>query len=268
MVTKTENKEPDKVNKSTNYFTELSAVDCRDKIEKKNGLSYLSWAWAWYEVAKRYPAATYEIVKFDGIPYVYDEKTGYMVYTRVTIEGVTREMWLPVMDGNNRAMKNEPYKVVTKYGKEITVEAATMFDINKTVMRCLTKNLGMFGLGLSLYAGEDIFDEDDQKPAPAKAPTEAKQTETSAPKKPNKVREEFVNFCKENDIKGEEFNTICKIYKLNNAAPDDSFKNALEYAKTQVKKRIYAEALANSESNYAEALANEALGLGDYPEEV
>lgn len=151
------------------------------KSEYGTSLTYLSWAWAWAEVKKRYPEANYEIEKFDGIPYVYDEKTGYMVYTKVTINGITHEMWLPVMNSVNKAMKAEPYtykvknknfqyatknkedgKHYDKYGNEQTeyvektVEAATMFDINKTIMRCLTKNLAMFGLGLYIYAGEDL----------------------------------------------------------------------------------------------------------------
>ena len=125
------------------------------KSEYGKNLTYLSWAWAWAEIKKRYPEAKYEIVKFDGIPYVYDEKTGYMVYTNVTIEGITHEMWLPVLDSKNKAMKAEPYTYTTKNGEK-TVEAATMFDINKTIMRCLTKNLAMFGLGLYIYAGEDL----------------------------------------------------------------------------------------------------------------
>lgn len=125
------------------------------KSEYGKNLTYLSWAWAWAEIKKRYPEAKYEIVKFDGIPYVYDEKTGYMVYTNVTIEGITHEMWLPVLDSKNKAMKAEPYNYTTKNGEK-TVEAATMFDINKTIMRCLTKNLAMFGLGLYIYAGEDL----------------------------------------------------------------------------------------------------------------
>ena len=128
-----------------------------EKVENDYGkeLTYLSWCWAWAEVKKRYPDANYEIEKFDGLPYVYDELTGYMVYTKVTIEGITHEMWLPVMDSKNKAMKSVPYKYQTKKG-ERTVEAATMFDVNNAIMRCLTKNLAMFGLGLYIYAGEDI----------------------------------------------------------------------------------------------------------------
>jgi hypothetical protein len=64
-------------------------------------------------------------------------------------------MWLPVMDGANKAMKAEAYTYTTKYGEK-DVEPASMFDINKTIMRCLVKNLAMFGLGLYIYAGEDL----------------------------------------------------------------------------------------------------------------
>ena len=142
------------------HFEILNAIDVNDKTETKSDgtteLTYLSWAWAWQELKKKFPGATYEIEKFENnLPYVYDEKTGYMVFTKVTIEDITHEMWLPVMNGANKAMKDKPYSYKTKYGEK-SVEAATMFDINKTIMRCLTKNLAMFGLGIYIYAGEDL----------------------------------------------------------------------------------------------------------------
>lgn len=144
-------------------FGTLNNINVNEHTEKKKTgnteLTYLSWPFAWAEVKKRYPDAHYEVVKFNGLPYVYDQQTGYMVYTNVTIEGITHEMWLPVMDGANKAMKSEPYTYITGYGqyaKEKTCEAATMFDVNKTIMRCLVKNLAMFGLGLYIYAGEDL----------------------------------------------------------------------------------------------------------------
>ena len=138
-------------------FEELYTINVNDKTEKKNGLTYLSWAWAWAEFCKIYPDATYKVYKDpeSGLPYVYDHHTGYMCYVEVTANGITHEMWLPVMDSANNAMKAEPYTKKTKY-KEYTVESATMFDINKTIMRCLVKCLGMFGLGLYIYAGEDL----------------------------------------------------------------------------------------------------------------
>lgn len=142
-------------------FKLLYEVNCNDKTEKKNGLTYLSWAWAWAEFKKRFPTATYDIKKFDGLPYLVDSATGIIVYTSVTVNDLTHEMWLPVMDGANKAMKLEQYQynIWNRYEKKWetkTVEAATMFDINKTIMRCLTKNLAMFGLGLYIYAGEDL----------------------------------------------------------------------------------------------------------------
>ena len=139
-------------------FENLFKVNVNGQVEKKNGLNYLSWVFAWAEVKKRYPEATYEVKQFgeNQLPYVYDENTGYMVFTTVTIKGLTHEMWLPVMDSANKAMKNKPYTYDTRYKKGVVVEAATMFDINKTIMRCLAKNLAMFGLGLYIYAGEDL----------------------------------------------------------------------------------------------------------------
>lgn len=138
------------------HFNKLFQLDVNEHVEKKNNLSYLTWAWAWAEVKKIYPDASYTIKTFEnGLPYVYDPNTGYMVFTTVTIEGLTHEMWLPVMDGANKAMKAEAYTYTTKYGEK-DVEPASMFDINKTIMRCLVKNLAMFGLGLYIYAGEDL----------------------------------------------------------------------------------------------------------------
>ncbi len=149
-------------------YNTLSKVDTSGKTKQKNGLTYLSWVFAWAETKKNYAEATYEIVKCgDGLPYVYDNDTGYMVFTNVTIEGITHEMWLCVMDGANKAMKNHPYTYQVKdwekskqakkfVGKDKSVDQCSMFDINKAIMRCLVKNLAMFGLGLNVYAGEDL----------------------------------------------------------------------------------------------------------------
>ena len=140
-------------------FEQIYKINVSDKTEQKNGLTYLSWAWAWAEFVKVCPDARYEIKMFDGKPYIYDEKLGYMVFTSVTVGDDTKEMWLPVMDGANKAMLDHPYKyTIGKY--ERVCQAATMFDINKTIMRCLTKNLAMFGLGLYIYAGEDLPEEE------------------------------------------------------------------------------------------------------------
>ena len=140
-------------------FEELYNINVNDKIEERNGLKYLSWSYAVAEITKRCPDWTYKIKMFDNKPYTYDENLGYMVFTEITIDGQTKEMWLPVMDSSNKAMKKEQYSYSTKYGQK-TVEPATMFDINKTIMRCLVKNIAMFGLGLYIYAGEDLPDND------------------------------------------------------------------------------------------------------------
>ena len=119
---------------------QLLELDVNSFTEKKNGLTYLSWANAWREFVKVYPTASYEVVKdTDGKCWFGDSTNGYMVYTKVTANNLTHEMWLPVMDFKNKSMLTP-----------------TTFDINKAVMRCLTKNLAMFGLGLYIYAGEDL----------------------------------------------------------------------------------------------------------------
>lgn len=138
-------------------------LDVSHRTETKNGLTYLSWAWAWQETLRICPTATYKIRHFldkDGVSrcYQYDPILGYMVFTEITINGLTREMWLPVMDNTNKTLLDHEYEIETRNGKK-KVAMATMFDINKTIMRCLTKNLAMFGLGLYIYAGEDVPEE-------------------------------------------------------------------------------------------------------------
>lgn len=149
-----------------NVFDELSAINVNEHTEKKsNGsvqLTYLSWTWAFAEVSKRYPDMSYEVRHWDGKPYLYDENLGYMIETSVTVNGQTKTMWLPVMDGTNRAMKDHPYEVQTKY-KTVTVQPASMMDINKTIMRCLVKNFAVFGLGLYIFAGEDLPEGEEPK---------------------------------------------------------------------------------------------------------
>lgn len=152
-------------------FAELFSLNVNEYVEKKQGLSYITWSFAWAEFKKIYPDATYEVKKDEkGRCYFGDEFMGYMVYTSVTAGGLTYEMWLPVMDGANKAMKKDAYTYTVadmqwdekqrkkvKVGEiEKKVEPVSMFDVNKTVMRCLVKNLAMFGLGLYIYAGEDL----------------------------------------------------------------------------------------------------------------
>ena len=126
---------------------EFLSLDVNAFTEKKNGLTYLSWANAMKEALKIYPDLEYKIIKDENKKaYFGDQESGYMVYTEITIEGKTRECWLPVMDYRNKSILKP-----------------TTFDINKTIMRCLTKNLAMFGLGLYIYAGEDLPEEETNK---------------------------------------------------------------------------------------------------------
>lgn len=173
----------------TDKFQQLYTLNLNDKVENKNGLTYLSWANAWAAFKTVYPNATYRIIKNPqtNLPFFMDENLGIMVYTEVTADHQTYEMWLPVMDSTNKAMRLSPYtyqiwdKKNNKY-VERKVDAATMFDINKTVMRCLVKNLAMFGLGLYIFAGEDMpetvessSEEPQQNATPTKARKQRKQ---------------------------------------------------------------------------------------------
>lgn len=124
-----------------NYFTQLNSINVNDKTEQKNGLTYLSWAWAWGEVKKLFPDATYTIYENqDGLFYHTDGKTCW-VKTGVTVNGIEHIEYLPVMDYKNRSI---PY------------ESVTSFDVNKAIQRSLTKAVARHGLGLYIYAGEDL----------------------------------------------------------------------------------------------------------------
>lgn len=170
-------------------FNQLTSLNLNEKTESKNGLTYVSWANAWKAFKEVYPTATYRIIKDPktNMPYFVDPIMGIMVFTEVSANGLTYEMWLPVMDGANKAMKTEPYtyqvwdKVNRQY-VEKKVEAADMFCINRTIMRCLVKCLAMFGLAIYIYAGEDMpetvessSEEPQQNATPAKARKQRKQ---------------------------------------------------------------------------------------------
>lgn len=138
-------------------FETLFSVNCNDKVEKKGGLTYLSWAFAWAEVKKRYPLAFYTIYEdAEGRPYFSDGRTCW-VKTGVTIEGLEHIEYLPVMDYNNRS---------------IPADKVTSFDVNKSIQRSLTKACARHGLGLYIYAGEDLPD----------GPAEAAETAAEKPK--------------------------------------------------------------------------------------
>lgn len=166
-------------------FNQLTSLNLNEKTESKNGLTYVSWANAWKAFKEVYPTATYRIIKDPktNMPYFVDPLMGIIVFTEVSANGLTYEMWLPVMDGANKAMKTEPYtyqvwdKVNRQY-VEKKVEMATMFDINKTLMRCLVKCLAMFGLAIYIYAGEDMpetVESSNEEPQHNATPTKARK---------------------------------------------------------------------------------------------
>lgn len=183
------------MNKEKSVFEVLASVDVSKFVEKKNNLTYLSWSHAWAETKKRFPNATYAVQKnpLTGQPFWYDEQLGYIVQTIVEIDGLSIPMQLPVLDGANKAMKARPYTYKgtawvngVKTTVEKTVDAATMFDINTAIMRCLTKNLALFGLGLHVYAGEDLpLVNSDEQPKEAVKTTPVKKVEPVATPKLN-----------------------------------------------------------------------------------
>lgn len=144
-------------------FNTLNSVNCNEHTEKKNGLTYLSWAWAWAEVKKRYPTAFYTIYENpDGWNYFTDGRTCW-VKTGVTIEGLEHIEYLPVMDYRNAS---------------IPADKVTSFDVNKAIQRSLTKAAARHGLGLYIYAGEDLPEEAaTQEPKPEPKPKKAPKPE-------------------------------------------------------------------------------------------
>tara|TARA_R100001443_G_scaffold18806_6_gene30048 strand:+ start:10610 stop:11203 length:594 start_codon:yes stop_codon:yes gene_type:complete len=136
-----------------NTFEKLSSINVNEHVENKNGLTYLSWAWAWSETKKTCPDATYTIYEnADGLCYHHDGKTAW-VKTGVTIGDIELIEYLPVMDYRN---------------KSITIDKITSFDVNKSIQRSLTKAIARHGLGLYIYAGEDLPESESKASNPSK----------------------------------------------------------------------------------------------------
>jgi hypothetical protein len=120
-------------------MSELLKINVNDHVEKKGNLSYLSWAWAWAEVLKIDPAARWTAHEYNDRPAMYLPDGTAMVKVSVEIKGDVKTCVLPVMDNRNRAIQNPD-----------------AFSVNTAIMRCLAKCIAMFGLGLYIYAGEDL----------------------------------------------------------------------------------------------------------------
>lgn len=123
---------------SGNYFAALSAINVNEHVEKKGGFSYLSWPYAVAQLRLAEPTATWEVKRFDGLPYLATE-AGVFVEVAVTVQGVCLSQIHPVLDARNRP-----------------IPQPTAFDINTSIQRCLVKAIALHGLGLYIYAGEDL----------------------------------------------------------------------------------------------------------------
>ena len=120
-------------------MSELLKINVNDHVEKKGNLSYLSWAWAWAEVLKIDPNARWTAHEWGDRPAMYLPDGTAMVKVSVEIKGDLKTCVLPVMDHRNRAISNPD-----------------AFAVNTAIVRCLAKCIAMFGLGLYIYAGEDL----------------------------------------------------------------------------------------------------------------
>ncbi|MCH4365396.1 DUF1071 domain-containing protein [Staphylococcus haemolyticus] len=140
----------------TDKFRELNSRDVSAHVEKKQNLNYLSWAYVQQELTKEDPNYTERVIEFPYpdsnnenffVPYLKTNE-GYMVCVELTVFGVTKREWLPVLDYRN---------------KPVTVDSATaIFDINKATKRCMVKCAAKFGLGNYLYLGEEVPDVSDE----------------------------------------------------------------------------------------------------------
>ena len=146
---------------SVNHFARLNAINVSDHIEKKGGFSYLSWPYAVTQLRLADPLASWTVVRFDGLPYLATD-LGVFVEVAVTVQGITLSQIHPVLDGRNRPLL-----------------APTSFDINTSIQRCLVKAIALHGLGLYIYAGEDLPVANSEVSSANDEPT--KQTEPRAP---------------------------------------------------------------------------------------
>lgn len=124
--------------KTENYFSKLAQIDCTEHVEKKGRFSYLSWAWAVKKLREVDPTATWEVKRFDGVPYLKTD-CGYFVEVEVTVQGLPLSQIHPILNNQNKPIA-EP----------------NSFDINTSIQRCLVKAIALHGLGLYIYAGEDL----------------------------------------------------------------------------------------------------------------
>jgi hypothetical protein len=195
-------------------FEILNEINVNEHTEQKNGLTYLSWAWAWGTLKKHFPDATYTVYEnAQGLNYHTDGRTCW-VKTGVTVEGIENIEYLPVMDYKNRS---------------IPADQVTSFDVNKAIQRSLTKAVARHGLGLYIYAGEDLPEQE-----AAKAREEASKP----------TRAQIINqFCKDHGLTQEAFGNYkrgavtSKIIpdKMVNSLTEDEFAALLSFVEVNCK---------------------------------
>jgi hypothetical protein len=195
-------------------FEILNEINVNEHTEQKNGLTYLSWAWAWGTLKKHFPDATYTVYEnAQGLNYHTDGRTCW-VKTGVTVEGIENIEYLPVMDFKNRS---------------IPADQVTSFDVNKAIQRSLTKAVARHGLGLYIYAGEDLPEQE-----AAKAREEASKP----------TRAQIINqFCKDHGLTQEAFGNYkrgavtSKIIpdKMVNSLTEDEFSALLSFVEVNCK---------------------------------
>ena len=217
-----------------NYFKELNSINVSDKIEKKNNLSYLSWAYAWGELKKAYPKATSKVYETEqGCIYWSDGNTAW-VKVSITVNEIEHIEYLPVMNYSNKSMK---------------ISEVTSVDVNKTIQRATTKAIARHGLGLYIYAGEDLpeatHNESEGKlqqegdktttgiPAIDKS-TDADSLKATAPST-SEQKNEIIKLAK---LKGFNLNEICSSYKCS-SLPKMKFGDAVKaIEKLRLKKDV------------------------------
>ena len=174
----------------SNYFTELAKINVSEHVEKKGKFSYLSWTFAVNELRKRYPDATWEVKRFDGKPFMNTE-LGYFVEVSVTVNGIELSQIHPVLDNRNRPIDNP-----------------NPFHINTSIQRCLVKAIALHGLGLYIYAGEDLPTE--------KTPITQKQVGT--------IKTKALELAKLRDVKDTQVLQALKVTDITKLGEDEAKK--------------------------------------------
>lgn len=199
---------------SENYFARLNGINVNDKTEQKGKLTYLSWAYAWGEIKKLHPDATYKIYEnADGLNYHTDGRTCW-VKTGVTVNGIEHIEYLPILDQRNASIK---------------LESVTSYDVNKAIQRSITKACGRHGLGLYIYAGEDLPEGEEpeappkQDKPPQRQPDPPRRAAQQTPPAKRMAAPGQIQFIRDN-------------------APDDQYQAAMEAFGVELERMSFSQA--------------------------